>query len=76
MYENNTGAFFKGLIFGVAAGAVAALLLAPQSGEKTREDLKKLAQEFGEKGYRLLPPSKERNKQKTTRTKSCRRKNR
>ena len=49
MYPNRTESFVKGLIFGAAAGAVAALLLAPQSGEKTREDLKKLAKDFGEK---------------------------
>jgi gas vesicle protein len=35
--------YFKGFLVGAAIGAVAGLLLAPQSGEKTREDIKKLA---------------------------------
>ena len=36
MYENKTATFVKGLVFGAAAGAVAALLLAPQSGEHNK----------------------------------------
>lgn len=43
------GDFFKGLIFGVAVGAAAGVLLAPKSGEETREDLKKFALELGDK---------------------------
>jgi len=35
--------YFKGFLVGAVIGAVAGLLLAPQSGEKTREDIKKLA---------------------------------
>jgi len=37
------------MLFGAMAGAVAGILLAPKSGEETREDLKKLANEMGDK---------------------------
>jgi len=47
--DNNTRSFFSGLAFGALAGVVAGILLAPQSGEETREDIKKLAVEIGEK---------------------------
>ncbi|HCC67945.1 TPA: hypothetical protein DEP90_01895 [Patescibacteria group bacterium] len=47
--DNNTRSFFSGLVFGIVAGAVAGVLLAPKSGEETREDLKKFALELGEK---------------------------
>jgi gas vesicle protein len=38
--SNTSGAFFTGFILGTLAGAAAALLMAPQSGEKTRIELK------------------------------------
>ena len=38
-----SGNFFLATVFGAIAGAVGGLLLAPQSGKKTREDLKKMA---------------------------------
>jgi gas vesicle protein len=47
--DNSTKSFFSGLIFGLTAGAVAGILLAPKSGKETREDIKNLAIEFGEK---------------------------
>lgn len=34
--------YFKGFLVGAAIGAVAGLLFAPQSGDKTREEIKKL----------------------------------
>ena len=49
MNENNTASFFKGLALGAVTGAVAALLLAPQSGEQTRKDIQKLAKDVGDK---------------------------
>lgn len=39
--------FGLGVIFGALAGAVAALLSAPKSGKETREELKKVADNFG-----------------------------
>ncbi|MDZ7845011.1 MAG: YtxH domain-containing protein [Anaerolineales bacterium] len=41
MSENNDfGAFFSGFLIGGLAGAITALLLAPQSGEETRDVIK------------------------------------
>ena len=37
--NNNTGAFFAGFLIGGLVGATAALLMTPQSGEKTRLQL-------------------------------------
>jgi len=51
MENNGKGfSFFKGAVFGAIAGAVAGILLAPKSGAETREDIKKLALEIGDKG--------------------------
>ena len=50
MSEDKSFSFFKGAVFGAIAGAVAGVLLAPKSGAETREDLKKLALEVGDKG--------------------------
>lgn len=47
--QNNTESFFKGLLLGTVAGAVAGILLAPKSGEETREDIKKLAVDLKDK---------------------------
>ena len=49
MSNNGTESFFKGLLLGSVAGVVAGILLAPKSGEETREDIKKLALELKEK---------------------------
>lgn len=51
--SDKTFSFFKGAVFGAIAGAVAGLLLAPKSGAETREDIKKLALEIGDKGKDL-----------------------
>lgn len=42
-------AFALGILGGVVGGVIAGLLLAPKSGEETREDLKKAADELSEK---------------------------
>jgi gas vesicle protein len=49
MSHNSTESFFKGLIIGALGGAVAGILLAPKSGEETREDIKKLGLDLKEK---------------------------
>jgi len=41
--------FLAGAALGAAIGTVAALLLAPKSGKKTRDDIKKLAKEMSNK---------------------------
>lgn len=46
---DNFGSFIKGALVGAVAGAVAGVLLAPKSGEETRKDLKKLANDWAEK---------------------------
>ncbi len=53
MEEDKTFSFLKGILVGAIAGAVAGVLLAPKSGAETREDLKKLAVDFGEKANEL-----------------------
>jgi gas vesicle protein len=47
--QNSTESFFKGLVLGTIAGAVAGILLAPKSGQETREDIKKLAVDLKDK---------------------------
>lgn len=41
-----TGKFFLAGVIGAAAGAIGGLLLAPQSGKKTRQEIKDLAEEL------------------------------
>ena len=45
-----TFSFFKGALVGAIAGAAAGILFAPKAGVETREDIKKLALEIGDKG--------------------------
>lgn len=42
----SVGTYVGGLLTGVALGAVAGILLAPQSGEKTRKQLKKVTEDL------------------------------
>ncbi len=49
MSNNSAESFMKGLLFGTVAGVVAGILLAPKSGEETREDIKKLAVDLKER---------------------------
>ena len=49
MSNSNAESFVKGLLFGTVAGVVAGILLAPKSGAETREDIKKLAEDFKDK---------------------------
>jgi len=48
--NDRTFPFFKGAVVGAIAGAVTGLLFAPKSGKETREEIKKLALELGDKG--------------------------
>lgn len=48
--NEKTFSFLKGALVGAVAGAVAGILFAPKSGTETREDIKKLALEIGDKG--------------------------
>ncbi len=43
--SDNGGRFFDGLVFGALLGAIFAVLYAPQSGDKTRDWLRKAKEE-------------------------------
>ena len=53
MSDNGGGAFFAGLVIGALAGAAAALLLAPQSGEEIRKNLGERSVEFKGQAQKL-----------------------
>ena len=54
--------FFLATLIGAAAGVVGGLLLAPQSGKKTRQDLKKLAMKLGKEVQGTVKDTKEKVK--------------
>lgn len=58
MAETNTKSFVKGAAVGALVGSVAALLLAPKSGKETREDIKKLALDLGDKAEAIYLKAK------------------
>ncbi|NLZ24486.1 YtxH domain-containing protein [Candidatus Dojkabacteria bacterium] len=58
------GEFLKGLVLGAVIGATAGILLAPQSGEETREDIKKLSEEILDKAQTLYATSKKKLQKK------------
>jgi gas vesicle protein len=62
--SNSAESFFKGLILGTVAGAVAGILLAPKSGAETREDLKKMAIEVKDRTIDLYTTAKKRLEKK------------
>ena len=64
--NHNGDAFFKGLFWGAVAGAILGVMFAPDKGEETRKKLKKLAEEYEEKGHEAAKTAKvEFNKAKT-----------
>ncbi|HOF79264.1 MAG TPA: YtxH domain-containing protein [Candidatus Dojkabacteria bacterium] len=66
MSEDKTFSFLKGILVGAIAGAVTGVLLAPKSGVETREDLKKLAVDFGDKANELYTKASTILKEKLT----------
>lgn len=50
--------FFKGLLFGTAVGITAGILLAPKSGQETREDIKKFAMDTADDAERIYRKAK------------------
>ncbi|MBU1117758.1 YtxH domain-containing protein [Patescibacteria group bacterium] len=59
---NKKGKFFLAGLFGALAGAVGGLLLAPQSGAETREDIVKLTNEIAGKVKSRVDETTERVK--------------
>jgi gas vesicle protein len=51
--KNHGGTFMLGVLVGGIGAAVAGLLLAPQSGERTREQIREKADESGRRAERL-----------------------
>lgn len=56
--NNNIGSFFIGLTVGALIGAVTSLLLAPQSGEETRQVIKEKAIELKDKSVETYEETK------------------
>jgi len=51
--SKSTGKFVAGALIGVAAGALAGVLLAPKSGKETRKDIANKAKEYTAKGKEM-----------------------
>ena len=58
--DNNFGSFVMGFTVGALAGAIASLLLAPQTGEETRQVIKEKAFELKDKGIESYEETKHR----------------
>ena len=58
--ESNFGSFLMGFTVGALAGAIVSLLMAPQSGEETRQVLKEKAIGLKEKGAETYEDTKQR----------------
>lgn len=57
---NEFGAFMSGLLLGGIAGAITALLLAPQSGEETRKVILDKSLEFKDKALETVEDTRQR----------------
>jgi len=56
--SNKGDAFFKGLFWGAVAGAILGVIFAPDKGDETRKKLKKLAEDYEEKGHEAAKTAK------------------
>lgn len=61
--SNEFGAFMSGLLIGGIAGAVTALLLAPQSGEETRQIIVDKSIEIKDKAIETVEEARQRAEQ-------------
>jgi gas vesicle protein len=59
MSENGGGSFFLGFLVGAMAGAAAALLLTPQSGEELRRNIEQKSVELKGEATRLAEDAKQ-----------------
>jgi len=55
-----SGKFFIATMIGAVAGAIGGLLLAPQSGKKTREDIKKIVVRLGKEVQGTVKDTKQK----------------
>jgi gas vesicle protein len=58
--DSGMGAFFAGVLIGGLVGAATALLLAPQSGEETRQSLGRYSNDFRDRAQDSLEDARER----------------
>lgn len=58
--ESNFGSFLMGFTVGALAGAIVSLLMAPQTGEETRQVIKEKAIKLKEKGAETYEETKHR----------------
>jgi gas vesicle protein len=58
--QKNFGAFVMGFVIGSLSGAIASLLLAPQSGEETRQIIKDRAIELKDKSQETFEETKKK----------------
>ena len=61
--SNEFGAFMSGLLLGGIAGAITALLLAPQSGEETRKVIIDRSMELKDKALETVEDARQRAEQ-------------
>lgn len=59
--DSNTGAFLAGFIIGGLVGAAAAIILAPQSGDKTRQQLMQQGDWLRDSAYRQRQAMEQEN---------------
>src|SRR3990172_12972351 len=58
--DSDLGAFFAGFVIGGLVGAAAALILAPQSGEETRAQLRQRGIELRDQAYETAEEARKR----------------
>jgi gas vesicle protein len=58
--RNGGGEFFTGLVIGALVGAATALLLAPQSGEETRAQIRDASLEIKERANETIAEAREK----------------
>lgn len=58
--QENFGAFLMGFVIGSLSGAIASLLLAPQTGEETRQIIKDRAIELKDKSQETFEETKKK----------------
>jgi len=63
--KSNFGSFLMGFTVGALAGAIVSLLMAPQTGEETRQIIKEKTIELKDKGTETYEETKHRLKKPT-----------